>query len=97
MFDAIVVAEKMLMEEQKKNPNTKLMLFVLTDGETNRGYSFNNIEKVTRGIKVPIYTIGYNADIDILKKVSNINEAATMNAENDNIIYKLESLFNSQM
>lgn len=97
MFDAIVVAEKMLMEEQQKNPNTKLMLFVLTDGETNRGYSFNNIEKVTRGIKVPIYTIGYNADIDILKKVSNINEAATMNAENDNIIYKLESLFNSQM
>ena len=59
--------------------------------------NLNNIEKVTRGIKVPIYTIGYNADIDILKKVSNINEAATMNAENDNIIYKLESLFNSQM
>lgn len=97
MFDAIIVAEKMLVEAQEKNPDTKLMLFVLTDGETNRGYDFSDIESITRGIKVPIYTIGYNADIDVLKEISNINEAATMNAENDNIIYRLESLFNSQM
>ena len=97
MFDAVIVAEKMLMEEQSRNPNTKLMLFVLTDGETNRGYGFNDINKMTRGIKIPIYTIGYNADIDVLQKLSNINEAATMNAENDNVIYRLESLFNSQM
>jgi Ca-activated chloride channel family protein len=69
MFDAVVVAEKMLMDEQAKNPDTKLMLFVLTDGETNRGYGFIDIEKLTRGIKIPIYTIGYNADIDELKKL----------------------------
>ena len=97
MYDAIIVAEKMLVEEQAKNPNTKIMLFVLTDGETNRGHSFKDIEKITGGLKVPIYTIGYNADIDVLKQLSNINEAATMNAETDNIIYRLESLFNSQM
>lgn len=97
MYDAIIVAEKMLIEEQAKNPNTKIMLFVLTDGETNRGHSFKDIEKITGGLKVPVYTIGYNADIDVLKELSNINEAATMNAETDNIIYRLESLFNSQM
>ena len=97
MYDAIIVGEKMLIEAQEKNPNTKVMLFVLTDGETNRGHSFKDIESITSGLKIPIYTIGYNADIDILKKVSNINEAATMNAETDNIIYRLESLFNSQM
>ncbi|MDR1629480.1 MAG: VWA domain-containing protein [Oscillospiraceae bacterium] len=97
MFDAVIVAQKMLIEEQEKNPGTKLMLFVLTDGETNRGYEFNDIEKLTRGTKIPIYTIGYNANIDVLQQLSNINEAATMNAENDNIIYRLESLFNTQM
>ena len=97
MFDAIIVAEKMLIDAQSQNPNKRIMLFVLTDGETNRGHNFNDIEKITRGIKVPIYTIGYNANIDILKQLSNINEAATMNAETDNIIYRLESLFNSQM
>ena len=97
MFDAIVVAEHMLIEQQQKNPNTRLMIFVLTDGESNRGYSLEDIEEVTRGIRIPIYTIGYNADIDVLKEVSDINEAATMDADSDNVIYKLESLFNSQM
>ena len=97
MFDAIVVAENMLIEQQKNNPNTRLMIFVLTDGESNRGYEFDDIEEITRGIRIPIYTIGYNADIDVLEEVSNINEATTMNADSDNVIYKLESLFNSQM
>ena len=97
MFDAIVVAEHLLIEQQQKNPNTRLMIFVLTDGESNRGYGFEDIEEVTRGLRIPIYTIGYNADIDILKEVSDINEASTMDADSDNIIYKLESLFNSQM
>ncbi|MBR2786157.1 MAG: VWA domain-containing protein [Clostridia bacterium] len=97
MFDAIAVAEKMLIDAQKNNPNTRLMLFVLTDGESNRGHKYEDIEEITRGLKIPIYTIGYNADIAVLKQISNINEAATMNAETDNIIYRLESLFNSQM
>ena len=97
MFDAIIVGEKMLMDAKEKDPDTRLMLFVLTDGETNRGHSFKDIEEITRNLRIPIYTIGYNADIDVLKELSNINEAATMDAENDNIIYRLESLFNSQM
>lgn len=97
MFDAIIVGEKMLMDALSQNPNTKLMLFVLTDGETNRGHEFDAIESITRNLRIPIYTIGYNADIDILQQVSDINEATTMNAETDNVIFKLESLFNSQM
>ncbi len=97
MFDAVIVAEKMLMDAQARNPNTKLMLFVLTDGETNRGHSFNDIEQITRGLRIPVYTIGYNANIDVLKELSNINEATTMNADSDNVIYRIESLFDSQM
>lgn len=97
MFDAVIVGSKMLIDAQKQNPNTKLMLFILTDGETNRGNSFDDVESMVRGLKIPIYTIGYNEDIEILQKLSDINEATTMNAETDNVIYKLESLFNSQM
>ena len=97
MFDAIIVAEHMLVEQWQKNNNTRLMIFVLTDGESNRGYDISDIEEVTRGLRIPIYTIGYNADIDVLKEVSDINEATTMDADSDNVIYRLESLFNSQM
>ena len=97
MFDAVVVAQKMLMDAKSRNPNTKLLLFVLTDGETNRGYKFKDVEGVARGTRIPIYTIGYNANIEILQALSNINEAVTMNADSDNVIYRLESLFNAQM
>lgn len=97
MFDAIIVAEHMLIEQQQKNPNTRLMMFVLTDGENNRGYEFEDIEEISKGLRIPIYTIGYNADIEVLKAVSEINEASTMDADSDNVIYKLESLFNAQM
>ena len=97
MFDGIVVAANMLMEEKAKNPNVKLMLFVLTDGDTNRGYSFNDIDSMIEALKIPIYTIGYDADIQVLESLSNINEAATVNADTDDVIYKLQNLFNAQM
>ena len=96
MFDAIVTAQKMLMDAKERSPNTKLLLFVLTDGESNLGYTFKDIEKMTKGLRIPVYTIGYNADIEILQKLSGINEAAAMDADSENIIYRLESLFRSQ-
>jgi Ca-activated chloride channel homolog len=97
MYDGIAVATKMLMEEKAKNPNVKLMLFVLTDGDTNQGHGLNDVEGIIRTFKIPIYTIGYNANIKILQNLSNINEAASINADSDDVIYKLGSLFNAQM
>ena len=85
MYDAIIVAEHMLMEKYKENPNSRLMLIVLTDGESNRGYAFEDIEEISRNIRIPIYTIGYNADIDALQEISDINEASTMDADSDNV------------
>ena len=52
---------------------------------------------LSREHQVPVYTIGYNADIDALKRISEINEAATINAESDDIVYQLKNLFNSEM
>ena len=87
----------MLMDEKAKNPNAKLMLFVLTDGETNSGHTLNDVEGMIRGLKIPIYTIGYNADIKSLQIVSSINEAASINADNEDVVYKLGSLFNAEI
>jgi Ca-activated chloride channel homolog len=97
MFDAIIVASKMLMDEKAKNPNTKLMLFVLTDGETNYGHSLNDIQGMLQTFKIPVYTIGYNANLKELQNLSSINEAASINADSDDVVYKLGSLFNAQM
>ncbi|NLP14880.1 MAG: VWA domain-containing protein [Clostridium sp.] len=97
MFDAIIVATKILREEKDKNPNAKLMLFVLSDGETNYGHSLNDIRSMMQSFAIPIYTIGYNANIKALETLSQINEAASINADTDDVVYKLGSLFNAQM
>ena len=97
MFDGIIAGAKMLMDEKAKDPNAKLMLFVLTDGETNAGHSLNDVSEMLKTLRIPVYTIGYNADVKVLQNVSNINEAASINADTDDVVYKLQSLFNAQI
>lgn len=74
------------------------MLFVLSDGEQNRGYGLNKITDVVGGMKVPVYTIGYNLqNSNALKQLSEINEAALINAQTDDIVNQLRNLFNVQL
>ena len=70
---------------------------MLSDGETNTGNTLKDIRPVVEGLKVPCYTIGYNANLDALKELSGINEAASINADSEDVIYSLKSLFNAQM
>lgn len=96
-FDALAVALNMLLEEKEKNPDAKLMLFLLSDGETNTGLNLQQISGILKAYKIPVYTIGYNADIEALETISSINEAASINADSDDVVYKLKNLFNAQM
>ena len=96
-FDAVLVATNMLIEKQKEVPDSKLMMFVLSDGETNMGHSLEDASRVVKNLNIPIYTIGYNADIDALQKISSINEAANINADSEDVIYQLRNLFNSNL
>lgn len=96
-FDALTVALNMLLEEKAKNPDTKLMLFLLSDGETNSGLNMKKITGILKTYKIPVYTIGYNADIEALETISSINEAASINADSDDVVYKLKNLFDAQM
>ncbi|WP_433942865.1 VWA domain-containing protein [Paenibacillus sp. SN-8-1] len=96
-FDGIVVALKMLQDEVAAHPDVKPIIFVLSDGETNQGYSLNDIKGIVETYKIPIYTIGYNANIKALQSISSINEAASINADTDDVVYKIGNLFNVQM
>jgi len=96
-FDGIVVAMKMLQDEVAVNPDVKPVIFVLSDGETNEGHSLKDIRGLIESYKIPVYTIGYNANIEALKSISSINEAASINADNDDVVYKIGNLLNVQM
>lgn len=96
-YDGIIVATQMLVEEKIKNPDAKLMLFVLSDGETNTGHRLNEVEGILKALRIPVYTIGYNANIEELTRISNINEAASINADSEDVEYQIANLFNAQM
>lgn len=97
MYDGVAVAIKMLVEEKSKRPEIKPMVFVLTDGQTNRGLSFDTISPVVQGLRVPVYTIGFEADFDELARLSSLVEAASLKAGEADLRYKIGSLLNSQM
>ncbi|GLX70824.1 vWA domain-containing protein [Paenibacillus glycanilyticus] len=96
-FDGIVVALKLLEDHMAIDANTKPVIFVLSDGETNQGYTLQDIKGLIETYKIPIYTIGYNANIQALQNISSINEAASINADTDDVVYKIGNLFNVQM
>ena len=96
-YDAVAVGIDMLRKKKDELPNAKLMLFVLSDGETNVGTSLAKITPIVQGYQIPIYTIAYNAEINDLKKLSDINEAANINATTQDVVYQLKQLFNANM
>lgn len=100
-FDAIAVAMKMLIDQkaagQGADPNLRPRIFVLSDGETNTGHSLDQIKGIVKELGIPIYTIGYNADLQELKAISSINEAACINADTEDVVYKLANLFNAEL
>lgn len=97
MYDGIAVSLSMLVEEKQKDPNVKPVLFVLTDGETNIGMSYGDMDNIIEGLQIPVYSIGFEANIDELKKLSGLVEAASINAKTDDVSYTIGALLNTQM
>ena len=98
-YEAIVVAMDMVEKARQEDPEAKVMIFLLSDGMANGDYDLDDIHYALEESKIPVYTISYTdeADTDALKKLSEVNEAAAINADSDDIVYKLKSLFNSEM
>ncbi len=98
-YDAVVVAMDMIEKAKKDHPDAKAMIFLLSDGYQNVGYSLSTVEPALKESQIPVYTISYtaDADTDAMRKLSEVNEAATINADSEDIVYKIKSLFNSQM
>lgn len=98
-YDGITVGVDMLVKAKEANPNTKLVLFLLSDGQRNDGYSLGDVKSILETYQIPVYSIAYgnDCDLDELNEVSSVNEAATINADSDDVVYQLKNLFNAQM
>jgi len=96
---ALVAAMDMLVKEQTKLglSDAKLRVFLLSDGQQNDGLSMSQIKGIVSGLKIPIYTIGYNNDIASLKELSSLNEAYCVNADSSDVVMNIKQLFTAQL
>jgi Ca-activated chloride channel homolog len=94
MYDGITMAISELLEQKKKDPNGKFYLFVLTDGETNEGYTYSNLIDVMVGSDIKIYPIAYgDVSNEELNKLARIGETGLITGKPENIVQKLMALF----
>ena len=95
MYDGIVLGLKMLEDKKAADPDLKTLLVVLTDGETTDGLRFEDVDDMIAGLRIPIYTVGFEADLDELGRVSSLVEAASIDASEDDVEFKIAALFNA--
>jgi Ca-activated chloride channel family protein len=95
MYDGIILGLSMLNDVKATVPDAKLLLFVLTDGETTTGLTFDETAPVIAGLGIPVYTVGFEANLDELGRLSSLVESASINASEEDVEFKMASLFNA--
>lgn len=53
------------------------------------------MEAIIEGLRIPVFTVGFEADLEELGKLAALVEAATMNADESDVEFQLSSLFNA--
>ncbi|GAG00394.1 unnamed protein product, partial [marine sediment metagenome] len=85
MYDGIVLGLKMLEDQRLIDPDVKPILVVLTDGETTDGLQLSDVDEMIEGLRIPIYTVGFEADLEELSRVSSLVEAASIDASEQDV------------
>lgn len=98
-YEALTVAMQMIEEAKEDHPDAKAMIFLLSDGQANGYYRLEHVKGALRDSEIPVYTIAYtsSADFDQMKDISSVNEAASINADSEDVTYQIKTLFNSQL
>jgi len=95
MYDGVILGLSMLAEQRAADPRGKYMLIVLTDGETNEGLVLGEVDDVIEGLRIPVVTVGFEANLEELGQLASLVEAASINASEGDVEFKLSSLFNA--
>jgi Ca-activated chloride channel family protein len=95
MYDGIVLGLSMLEEQVAADPDVKPILVVLSDGETTDGLGFDQVDDVIEGLNIPVYTVGFEADLEELGRLSSLVEAASIDASEEDVEFKIAALFNA--
>ncbi len=95
--DAVLVAANLLSEFQAQNPDHKLIIFVLSDGERNRGHSLEEVQEALAWSGIPVHSIAYEVQSDELRQLSGLAEGAYIESNAESASYRIGNLLNSEM
>jgi len=95
--DAVLVALNELTEFSKTNPDHKLVVFVLSDGETNKGLSYSDVVDIMQWTDIPIHAIAYELSSEHLKSMASLAEGAYIESSAESASYRIGNLLNSEM
>lgn len=95
--DAVLVAAELLLEFGKSHPDHKKVIFLLSDGETNRGLAFDEIEKTLEWSGIPIHAIAYELSSEHLRGLASLAEGAYIESSAGSAAYRIGNLLNSEM
>ena len=95
---AVVTGTHLLLEYVKNHPDHKPILFVLSDGETNRGLELDDdVRRALEWSGVPVHSIAYEVQSDQLRQLSSLAEGAYIESSADSASYRIGNLLNSEM
>lgn len=95
--DAVLVAANQLIEYGKQHPDHKKVIFLLSDGETNRGLEFDAVKSALEWSGIPIHAIAYELSSDHLKGLASLAEGAYIESSAGSASYRIGNLLNSEM
>lgn len=95
--NGVIVAANELLNFAAANPDHKLVIFVLSDGETNEGLEFATVKETLRYARIPIHSIAYELSSDHLKEMAGLVEAAYIESSVGSASYRIGNLLNSEM
>ncbi|MEB3337855.1 MAG: vWA domain-containing protein [Leptolyngbyaceae bacterium] len=98
MYDGILVGLTELMAQAKANTNGRFYLLVLSDGETNAGFRFDQVQQILGQSNVRIYPIAYGeVNQQELESIAKLREATVKSGNPENVQTLLKDLFQANL
>jgi len=94
MYDGMMVALSELVQQKKTNPNGKFYLLLLTDGQTNQGFNFEEVKEIIEYSGVRVYPIAYGEVNEAeLNAIAALRESTVKKGTPENVQELLKGLF----
>lgn len=95
--NGVLTAANELLKFSRDNPDHKLVIFVLSDGETNKGLEYSKVAKVMEWVGIPIHAIAYELTSEHLKAMASLAEGAYIESSAESASYRIGNLLNAEM